>query len=413
MDGRKKVLIEHPTGNENTRHAVLGLYANGMLQSFHTCVACFQGSLSERLARLRPLNLLTKRTLPVGLKPFTRLHPVKEILRIANRYVHWFQGITVDYVYHELDKTVARYIHRNRKGICAVYAYDEGAYYSFRQAKSDGIKCLFDLPIIHWRTYQRLLASEREKHPGWAAILGIYDDSKEKLARKDQELLMADHIFVASSFTKESILKDFPYKMNATIDVVPYGFPPVNRHRKYRDARNRKLNFLFVGRLVQSKGLSYLFESVKPFCEYINLTVVGDGEIDKCPDLRAELALHKHIPQLFHQDLLRLMAESDVLIFPSLFEGFGMVVTESMSQGTPVLTTESTCGLNFIKDGENGWLVKPASTVELKDKIRQILEERERLEEIGRAALNTAAQRPWSLYENELAEAIRRRLSKG
>ena len=204
----------------------------------------------------------------------------------------------------------------------------------------------------------------------------------------------------------------FPYPLRAAIDVVPYGFPPVNVRRRYADTRNRKLNFLFVGRLVQSKGLSYLFESMKPFREHVRLTVVGDGETDKCPELRAELALCRHIPRLFHQDLLRLMAESDVLIFPSLFEGFGMVITEAMSQGTPVLTTVNTCGSNFIRDGKNGWLVKPASTAELKDKISQILDERERLAEIGRAARATAAQRPWSLYENELAEAIGRRLAE-
>ena len=52
------------------------------------------------------------------------------------------------------------------------------------------------------------------------------------------------------------------------------------------------------------------------------------------------------------------MREHDVFVFPSLFEGFGLVITESMSQGTPVITTDRTAGPDLIKNDENGWLLK-------------------------------------------------------
>ena len=50
------------------------------------------------------------------------------------------------------------------------------------------------------------------------------------------------------------------------------------------------------------------------------------------------------------------MKEHDVLIFPSLFEGFGLVITEAMAQGTPVITTDRTAGPDVISDNENGCL---------------------------------------------------------
>ena len=107
-----------------------------------------------------------------------------------------------------------------------------------------------------------------------------------------------------------------------------------------------------------------------------------------------------------HDEVLRLMSVHDILIFPSLFEGFGMVVTEAMSQGTPVLTTNRTCGVDFIDHGYNGWIVEAANEEALKHAIYEIIEDKNNLDEIGRHAMETAAMRPWKKYEDELAESV-------
>jgi len=96
-----------------------------------------------------------------------------------------------------------------------------------------------------------------------------------------------------------------------------------------------------------------------------------------------------------------------VLLFPSLFEGFGLVITEAMSQGTPVITTDRTAGPDLIKHGQNGWLIKAASTEALTNAIENLLSQPEQIAEAGRAAQVTAAQRPWSVYGRELAAAVR------
>lgn len=72
--------------------------------------------------------------------------------------------------------------------------------------------------------------------------LGGFDDSEKKLERKDKELKLADKIYVASSFTKNT-LEMYPGKL-ADIEVIPYGFPPVNTQRKYDDIQNRKIRVL-------------------------------------------------------------------------------------------------------------------------------------------------------------------------
>lgn len=401
MDEQKKIVFSHAHGNQNSRYAAVGLRKHSLLLAFFTCIAVFEGTLLV-LSRLPFLAILKRRRFDNCLKEVAHTSPWLEICR----NVRFLPNVSSDEVIHHLDKKVAKYISKHESDIDAVYAYDEGAYFSFRFAKQKDIKCLFDLPIIHWRTYRRLLEEEKNKNPEWYNIIGVYDDPMEKLLRKDEELKMADAVFVASSFTKESIVTDFPVKTTAPIYVIPYGFPEVNSKRQYIPTNGRKLKFLYVGRLSQSKGLSYMFEALKSYQDTVELTVVG-GKVGVNDQLEESLKHCNYIPYLLHKDVLKLMSESDVLLFPSLFEGFGMVVTEAMSQGTPVIATNRTCAKDFVRSRENGWLIDAASTQAIKEAIEDVLKNRNRLEQIGRAAMDTASKRPWSKYETELAESVK------
>jgi glycosyltransferase involved in cell wall biosynthesis len=101
------------------------------------------------------------------------------------------------------------------------------------------------------------------------------------------------------------------------------------------------------------------------------------------------------------------MENNDILLFPSLFEGFGLVVSESMSQGTPVITTNRTAGADLIQDGYNGWLVTPGSTESLISCLENILSQPEIIRIVGQNAINSALNRPWSKYSDELSKYIK------
>ena len=92
---------------------------------------------------------------------------------------------------------------------------------------------------------------------------------------------------------------------------------------------------MFVGGLSQRKGISYLFESVKGLEDKIELTIVGKGDIESCTILKHELSKVNHISSLPHVDVLNMMAEHDLLIFPSLFEGLSIVMIEAQKMKLP------------------------------------------------------------------------------
>jgi glycosyltransferase involved in cell wall biosynthesis len=408
-----KIVLSHPTSNEVSRYAVNGLLEADALSEFHTAIAVFPGTLLSKISTIKGLQELNRRSFSPSLESFTKTSPWLEMgrqvalkMKLSALTAHESGMFSVDAIYKNLDKAVANSLKSsNRKGITGIYAFEDGALNSFTEAKKQGIKCLYDLPIGYWRAAKRLLALEKERWPEWSATLSGFKDSEEKLQSKDRELLLADQIFVGSNFTKET-LKDFPGKL-APVTVIPYGFPEVIAHREYTSTKNRKLKLLFVGGLSQRKGIADLFAVADQLKDDVELTVVGRKTTEECEALNTELTKHNWIPSLPHDQILELMKQYDVLVFPSLFEGFGLVITEAMSQGLPVITTERTIGPNFINNCENGWLIEAGSTNALQRAIEHLLNNPDQVTSAGRAAMQTANNRTWSQYQTELISAIR------
>lgn len=414
MDQRieKKILLVHPTGNTFVRSLARELAVRKILSRFYTTIAIFPNTWLYKIGKNKLLSEILRREYHSDLIKFTKSSSWREWgrlfatkLKLFSMTKHETGFLSVDSVYRGLDKRVARHIESKLDNdIDGIYCYEDGALHSFKVAKEQGIKCLYDLPIGYWRAMHEMLGEERYLNPDWASTLTGFKDSAIKLSNKDAELLLADHIFVASTFTKNT-LDRFPGIL-APISIIPYGFPDVTHEKTYIPLKSRKLKLLFVGGLSQRKGIANLFEAVSDLTSEIELTVVGNKTVEDCIPLNNALSKHTWHPSLPHQAVLEVMRINDVLVFPSLFEGFGLVVTEAMSQGTPVITTERTCGPDIIIHGDNGWLIKAGDTNALKQMLLEILRNPSIVETVGRNAMQTAKKRPWRLYGSELTTSI-------
>jgi glycosyltransferase involved in cell wall biosynthesis len=408
-----KIIMAHPTGNANVRAAAKGFVQAQILSRFYTSIATFDGDLLDKLSSFSPLSELKRRRFDTALKDLTYTWPWKETGRLLatkagyqSLIKHESGTFSVDAVYHSIDKHVAARLKlKLEAGVNSVYAYEDGAAEMFQAALELGLKRFYDLPIGYWKTARRILKAEQEKWPDWTGTLVGMTDSDSKLARKDLELQLANRIYVASRFTA-STLKDYE-GLTAPIEVIPYGFPETATNRTYRGPQSqRRIKLLFVGRLEQRKGIANMFAAVEKLKNFVELTVVGVKSTNNCVALNTALAQHKYIPNMPHADILELMKQHDILLFPSLFEGFGLVITEAMSQGTPVITTERTAGPDLINHDENGWLIEAGSTDALIASIEDAISRPARIIGAGKAAMETARQRPWEVYGKELAASI-------
>ncbi|WP_225585109.1 glycosyltransferase family 4 protein [Flavobacterium sp. MDT1-60] len=389
-----------------------GLLQNKLVFKLFTSIAIFPGQLLYKLSSNPKLKDLKRRSLDKTWQPYTRSNSFFEFGRLLTSKLNFDSLIAhengifcIDKVYEKHDKWVSNNLAKAKKrGLSGVYAYEDGALSTFKKAKQLGLCCIYDLPIGYWKSARLLLQKEFDINPDWSSTLTGFNDSADKLHKKDQELALADVLFVASSFTKKT-LKEYSGDL-PEIKVIPYGFPEVRQKKKYQPLENRKLKILFIGGLSQRKGLSYLFEAVEGMQNEVELTIVGHKSVANCTALNQALEKHAWIPSLPHEEILACMEEHDVFVFPSLFEGFGLVITEAMSQGVPVITTDRTAGPDLIRDGEDGWIVPAGSSSALKEVLIKILEKPQILEQFGLAAQNKAKARPWSVYGQEMADAL-------
>jgi len=96
-------------------------------------------------------------------------------------------------------------------------------------------------------------------------------------------------------------------------------------------------------------------------------------------------------------------------MFPTLYDGFGMVVTEAWSRGLPVITTEMAGASDLLRPHQNGLLIKAASADAIGSALEWCMTHRGELRAMRKDALATAAAWQWSDYRNTLAGVLRER----
>src|SRR5262249_43050854 len=177
-------------------------------------------------------------------------------------------------------------------------------------------------------------------------------------------------------------------------------------------ARRAKVRLRYVGHLSQRKGVSYLFEAMRQLRSVATLTLVGPRVGGDCPVLESELKRHDWLGTVPHGRVLDLMAEHDLFVFPSLFEGFALVILEAMAQGLPVIATPNSGGTMVIEDGINGFIVPIRDAAAIAERVSRLAEDRARLSEMSRAALQRAEQMSWAVRANTFIAAMRGRLGR-
>jgi glycosyltransferase involved in cell wall biosynthesis len=284
-----------------------------------------------------------------------------------------------------------------------VYAYEGVALRTFRAARDCGIKCIYELPSGYWYYESELLREEADRRPEYAGTIMKLQDPRSELTEKDEEIQLADHLFVPSAYVKKSLsrLSLSPEK----IHVIPYGAntPPCGS----RQTHNGKLRVIFVGGLTQRKGIGYLLDAVRTMRSAVSLTLIG-RKVGRCEEIDRAVAEHIWYPTLSHHRVLETVAQHDVLVLPSLTEGFGLVISEALSRGVPVITTANSGGPELITHGKDGFIVPIQSSEAIARCLEQLAQNRDRSEEMSRSALSKARQINWNIYQEKLILTLTR-----
>lgn len=394
------IVLAHPFGNANVRQALMAFHHANLLDRFITTIS------AEHLI-IRGILPGTVKT-EVDRRRFSDLprsciqdHPLHEALRLLGRRVgRTFPSLanvfpSVDDIWVHTDHELLRYVKKRCNDNLTIYAYEDGAFNTF----SSGVQSrkVYELPIGYWRNMHRILDEERALNPEWGVTLAGLNDPHKKLERKDVELDLADKIIVPSSFVKSTL----PDRHQCKTAIIPYGCPSSLKDDQICSSERKVLRVFFCGSLGQRKGISYLFQAIEQMGSCVELTVVG-AEVVSCSVLTRALSKVKWHRSLPHQQVLTLMRESDVLVFPTLFEGRALVVLEALAQGIPVITTINSGTSDVIIDGESGFLVPIRSTEAICEALERLYRDRELLGYMKRGALKIAGNSGWANYRQKL-----------
>lgn len=185
-----------------------------------------------------------------------------------------------------------------------------------------------------------ILASDVASFPEMMVSHQWHVDEAKALdgTRLDAEIGEASALMCASKFTLNSIPAELRQKKPAF--VIPYGCEIPSQ--KMLTRRLGATRFVFVGQGVQRKGIHHLlraWQQAERSC--MELTLVC-GKCDPYILERASVLGIKIIRKLSDDELNELYRHSDVLVMPSLVEGFGLVYLEALAHGCHVIGTTNT-----------------------------------------------------------------------
>ncbi|MEO8254344.1 MAG: glycosyltransferase [Flavobacterium sp.] len=182
-------------------------------------------------------------------------------------------------------------------------------------------------------------------------------------------LKSTDFVVAQSEGMKEDLIRNYDITPSK-IATIPN--PAIVLEKRAIDLNpDSKVNELvFVGRLVNQKGLPLLFEALRIVVQKVDtvyLTIVGEGpEMQNLKNLAEDLQLSKVITFVgFDADVNQYMTKAKATVLSSYFEGFPNVLVESISLGIPVISFDCPSGpRDIIEPNVNGILV-PFLNVEL------------------------------------------------
>jgi glycosyltransferase involved in cell wall biosynthesis len=159
-----------------------------------------------------------------------------------------------------------------------------------------------------------------------------------------------------------------------------------------RDVSPDRFRCILIGRLQKSKGQEVAIKAVGNLVQQgfdIELWVVGDGEKDyrtKLESLVDAEGLKKNVRFFgYVKHPLPLVQNCDVLLMCSANEAFGRVTVEGMKAGLPVIGARAGGTSELILDGFNGFFFEPENHMELGEKIRYFIENKELVQTMGQA----------------------------
>jgi glycosyltransferase involved in cell wall biosynthesis len=408
-----KVAVSNPSVGPHVKQNVIAYFERNKLNKFFTTFFYHPShKFYSLLSRIKFIEKELRRrqfgSIPIN---FFENKPLLEILRSLSARQLNAKITDLIWYYAELkfDKWVAKMI--SKKNIDAIHTYEHCALETLKKAKKENIFAIYEQTSVHHKLFKKIIETELIKYPTLITTslkLALYDKPEKINARKDEEIMLADIVICNSSFTKNSLI--IAGVSPSKIAVVPLGFPEVHLiHKRKKDT----FIFMYAGNLTFNKGIHILLEVWNelqlPF-DKVELHLYGAYFLPE----KLKLGLPKNVHffgNIRHEELMDIYQNASVFVNPTLADGFGMVITEAMASGLPVIASKNSAAPDLIIHEIDGLLVEAGSKDDLLEKMLWSYNHKDELLQMGLKAKLKAQNYGWPAYRKKLIETIERKLN--
>lgn len=220
-----------------------------------------------------------------------------------------------------------------------------------------------------------------------------------------QALRASDVVTVVSGDTRAKLLKVFGQDLHTKVRTIAGGirldlFPEKMDKKSLRElavslsVQSGKIA-LFTGRLITEKGVMYIVKAASKIKGEV--IIAGDGpQKKKLEKMVQDLKLtNVHILGHFdYQTLIKLYYLADVFVSPAVWdEPLGLTIIEAMAASKPVVVTRKGGVTMAVKDGQNGFFVRPRNASDIAEKVNKLFANPALAEKMGKKARAVVTER--------------------
>jgi glycosyltransferase involved in cell wall biosynthesis len=262
----------------------------------------------------------------------------------------------------------------------------------------------------HIATQDRLLREEEAR-----AGVPLSRPSSWMIERERREYAMANDIVVLSSFAKRTFEDEGV--STSRLAVLPLGvdvaaFRPSASaldERARRILSGKPLNVLYVGTLSYQKGLFDLARVIETLPDSrFRFTLVGPVAPESSAIVTSLAARADVVGKVPQRDLPAFYEKADVFVFPTIQDGFGMVLAQAKASGLPILTTPNSAALDMVTPDSDGWIVPIRSAEAIEERLTWCADNRAIVAEMTRQIAARFQPRDWSRVAADFDEICTR-----
>ena len=284
----------------------------------------------------------------------------------------------------------------------AVHAYEDCSLLQFKEARRLGKACIYDMPIGYYPAWESTQAQLMQKFVDWLPAGGLPSSRYIRPQQKREEMELADLVLAPSSFVADTVRAFHP---NKSLALASYGVDLEFWTPGLKNERGSEiLRFIYAGQLSLRKGIPSLLQAwEKAALRSAELHLVGSWRLSESKKASLPRSV-TYMSALSSEGLRDQYRRADVFVFPSFFEGFGLVLLEAMACGLPAIATTATAGTDVLTE-TSGCVLPVGNLDSLVEALRWFEHNRDRLHGMGRAARKQAEICTWERYRRAVTEA--------